>query len=405
MFSNQTPNYGLPQWQNDDKPTWLGDMNEAFANIDENLKRVEDKAEHGGVPQEIIDRIVALETSVTNIVAKIGNDVIDTIGTSITNAIVNLKSAIDTATTNITSIINEIGDTNISDVGNSITQAIRNLADTGVPQTIIDRITALETSVTNILTKIGNIDISYVGNSITQAIVNLKDEIDYITTLIGNSDIHSIGRTITIAISELNFRRIDLEARVDNIVAKIGNDVISSVGTSITNAIVNLKSAIDTATTNITSIINEIGDTNISDVGNSITQAIRNLADTGVPQTIIDRIVALETSVTNILTTIGADAISGIGTSITNAIVNLKDLIDTKLNKNWSYVGILSASTGSTITVGDDWTELLLAIRVSEGSSYYNLTNVLPKEGFTRGNPNGNQTFAGFFWNDSYNAK
>jgi len=202
MFSNQTPNYGLPQWENDDKPTWLADMNGAFANIDENLKRVEEMAEEGGVPQEIIDRIVALETSVTNILTQIGNDVITGIGTSITNAL-----------------------------------------------------------------------------------VNLKNRIDNIMTLIGNSDISSIG------------------------------------------------------------------------------------------------------------------------TSITNAIVNLKNLIDTKLNKNWTYVGILSASTGSTITVGDDWTELLLAIRVSEGSSYYNLTNVLPKEGFTRGNPNGNQTFAGFFWNDSYNAK
>jgi len=82
----------------------------------------------------------------------------------------------------------------------------------------------------------------------------------------------------------------------------------------------------------------------------------------------------------------------------------VKDYIDSK-GINWNYVGILSASSGSVLNVKDDWTELLLAIRVSEGSAYYNLTNVLPKDGFTRGNPNGNQTFAGFFWNESYNAK
>ena len=289
MFSNQTPNYGLPQWENDDKPTWLADMNGAFANIDENLKRVEEMAEEGGVPQEIIDRIVALETSVTNIVAKIGTDVIDTIGTSITNALVNLN-------TSITNITTQIGNTNISDIGDTITEAIRLLTDLKVSKEEF--------------------------NIFKQSIFDWYDRI------------------------------IALEKSVTNILTQIGNDVITGIGTSITNALVNLKNRID-----------------------------------------------------NIMTLIGDVDISSIGTSITNAIVNLKSAIDSKLNKNWTYVGILSASTGSTITVGDDWTELLLAIRVSEGSSYYNLTNVLPKEGFTRGNPNGNQTFTGFFWNDSYNAK
>ena len=136
MFSNQTQNYGLPQWQDNDTPTWRGDMNSAFLNIDTNLKRIEDKAESGGVPQSIIDRIVALETSVTNIINKIGTDVIDTIGTSITNAIVNLKSAIDSATTSIsniatqiTQITTKIGTDTIDAIGTSITNAIVNLSN------------------------------------------------------------------------------------------------------------------------------------------------------------------------------------------------------------------------------------------------------------------------------------
>lgn len=74
-------------------------------------------------------------------------------------------------------------------------------------------------------------------------------------------------------------------------------------------------------------------------------------------------------------------------------------------NPTWKYVGILSASNGSTIKVEDDWTELLLVMRVSEGASYFNLTSVLPKYGFTYGSPNGNNTFAGFYWNESYNCK
>ena len=138
MFSNQTPNYGLPQWLNDDRPTWLEDMNGAFANIDENLKRVEEMAEEGGVPQEIIDRIVALETSVTNILAQIGNVTI-TWAESITDAIYKLGQWVDDA---------------------------------------VNRITTLETSVTNILTQIGNDSISSIGTSITNAIVNLKSAID-----------------------------------------------------------------------------------------------------------------------------------------------------------------------------------------------------------------------------------
>ena len=301
MFSKSTKYYHLPQWQDNDKPTWLTDVNTAFENIDLNLKRVEEMAEHGGVPQEIIDRIVALETSVTNIVAKIGTDVIDTIGTSITNAIVNLKSAIDTATTNISNIATQIGITDISDVGNTITQAIRNLADTGVPQTIIDRIVALETSVTNIVAKIGTDVIDTIGTSITNAIVNLKSAIDTATT------------------------------NITNLTTKIGTDVIDTIGTSITNAIINLKNLIDTATTNITNLTTQIGITDISDVGNTITQAIRNIADSGggVPQEIIDRIVALETSVTNIVAKIGTDVIDTVGTSITNAIVNLNNAINT----------------------------------------------------------------------------
>ena len=36
-FTNQTQHYGLPQWVGEDKPTFLVDMNNAYAKIDEEL--------------------------------------------------------------------------------------------------------------------------------------------------------------------------------------------------------------------------------------------------------------------------------------------------------------------------------------------------------------------------------
>lgn len=82
--------------------------------------------------------------------------------------------------------------------------------------------------------------------------------------------------------------------------------------------------------------------------------------------------------------------------------------VDTELKKKiggWNYIGILSAASGSTLTVKDDWTELLAVMRVTEGSSNFNIVNIIPKVGFTQGSPTNNQMFIGFFWNESFNAK
>lgn len=43
-FSNQTEHYGLPQYAPDDKPTYLGDMNGAYATIDTKLFEANTKA-------------------------------------------------------------------------------------------------------------------------------------------------------------------------------------------------------------------------------------------------------------------------------------------------------------------------------------------------------------------------
>ena len=43
-YTNQTPNYKLPQYVADDKPTYLGDFNKAMLDIDTNMKNIENKA-------------------------------------------------------------------------------------------------------------------------------------------------------------------------------------------------------------------------------------------------------------------------------------------------------------------------------------------------------------------------
>ena len=44
-YTNQTANYGLPQYSADDKPTYLGDFNKAMLDIDTAIKSADTKAE------------------------------------------------------------------------------------------------------------------------------------------------------------------------------------------------------------------------------------------------------------------------------------------------------------------------------------------------------------------------
>lgn len=43
-YTNQTSNYGLPQYEANDKPTYLGDFNKAMLDIDTNMKTIDSKA-------------------------------------------------------------------------------------------------------------------------------------------------------------------------------------------------------------------------------------------------------------------------------------------------------------------------------------------------------------------------
>lgn len=65
--TNSTPNYGLPQYVADDKPTYLGDFNKAMLDIDSNMKIIDNKATsaEGSVATANSNASQALENSQT----------------------------------------------------------------------------------------------------------------------------------------------------------------------------------------------------------------------------------------------------------------------------------------------------------------------------------------------------
>lgn len=47
LYSGQTTNYNLPQYEPSDKPKYLTDFNTAMQNIDTNMKTIDDKTADG----------------------------------------------------------------------------------------------------------------------------------------------------------------------------------------------------------------------------------------------------------------------------------------------------------------------------------------------------------------------
>lgn len=72
MFTNSTPNYGLPQWIATDKPAWIGDMNVAFGTIDTQLKNANDNSSGASsVAQALQGRVTSVENNITTISAEV----------------------------------------------------------------------------------------------------------------------------------------------------------------------------------------------------------------------------------------------------------------------------------------------------------------------------------------------
>ncbi len=112
--TNSTTNYNLPQWIGSDKPTFLGDLNTAFEDIDEQMKTnadgivaADDKAENATTlandAQDDVDaltlRVTTAEGDIANNTTLIGNN---------TTSINNLTSSVQTINTELTGKQNTI---------------------------------------------------------------------------------------------------------------------------------------------------------------------------------------------------------------------------------------------------------------------------------------------------------
>lgn len=66
-YTNQTPNYGLPQYISTDKPTYLGDANGAYSKIDTQMKANADAAEANQSSVNLLsNRVQANETAIAD---------------------------------------------------------------------------------------------------------------------------------------------------------------------------------------------------------------------------------------------------------------------------------------------------------------------------------------------------
>lgn len=99
--TNSTPNYGLPQYMADDKPTYLGDFNKAMLDIDTNMKSISNKAEgtESGIASATATANQALENANTaNTKATTAQATAEQAQTSATNAQNTAETAQSTAT-------------------------------------------------------------------------------------------------------------------------------------------------------------------------------------------------------------------------------------------------------------------------------------------------------------------
>lgn len=86
--TNSTQNYGLPQWVGTDKPTFLGDLNSAFADIDARMKINSDDA------TALDGEVTTLKTNMTT--AQENIKALQTAGTEQASTNAQLRNLIDT---------------------------------------------------------------------------------------------------------------------------------------------------------------------------------------------------------------------------------------------------------------------------------------------------------------------
>lgn len=99
MFSKETKNLGLPQWQPKDHPDFLTDMNEAFEKIDGGITEAKENDDLVKATAEAVDtlneKVASLETTVLGLPTQTDIDAIDEKITSLETTVIGLPTQDD----------------------------------------------------------------------------------------------------------------------------------------------------------------------------------------------------------------------------------------------------------------------------------------------------------------------
>ena len=98
--TNHTTNYNLPQFIGTDKPTWLGDVNQAMSAIDTQMKNNADGVTTvGGQVTELGTTVGGLSTTVTDLGTRVG---------AVETQANNTDGALNTLSSTVSSIVNSL---------------------------------------------------------------------------------------------------------------------------------------------------------------------------------------------------------------------------------------------------------------------------------------------------------
>ena len=114
--TNHTPNYNLPQFIGTDKPTWLGDVNGAFSDIDTQMKANATSAAQG-----------ISDASAANSVATSANNKATTLDTQINTPSTGLAAVVSTHTTAISNLQTLAGSNPLTTTAQTLTGAVNEI--------------------------------------------------------------------------------------------------------------------------------------------------------------------------------------------------------------------------------------------------------------------------------------
>lgn len=164
-FTNSTPNYGLPQYVGTDKPTFLGDFNNAMSTIDSALHNNEQNAGEGlSELQQAQAALTETQETLTDVQTEVAN--VSGIAATVNQNVQQALTAANDATTAANSATSKIQPAvTAANQASADAQAAQQVANGNVTtlNELSERVTALEEASLKTFTQ--TLDVSSVGGS------------------------------------------------------------------------------------------------------------------------------------------------------------------------------------------------------------------------------------------------